>query len=89
METSYDQEVDALYIQLSTQPPEGVVEIEEGINIDVTSGGTIVGIELIDASKKMSLESFLKYELAGESIDLMAMGKKKDSNSFLNPISRV
>jgi len=33
MKVSYDKEVDALYIELSTQKPDGVIEIEEGINI--------------------------------------------------------
>ncbi|MGD9578287.1 MAG: DUF2283 domain-containing protein [Syntrophorhabdus sp.] len=46
MKVSCDKEVDALYIELSQQKPDGVIEIEEGINIDVTSEGTIVEIEL-------------------------------------------
>ena len=32
MKVSYDKEVDALYIELSQQKPDGVIEIEEGIN---------------------------------------------------------
>jgi uncharacterized protein YuzE len=83
MKVSYDKEVDALYIELSQQKPDGVIEIEEGINIDVTSEGTIVGIELIDASNKMSLDSFLRYEIDGESIGLMAMAKKETKGSPL------
>lgn len=75
MKVSYDKEVDALYIELSAQKPDGVIEIEEGINIDLTSDGNIVGIELIDATKKIPLDSFLKYEIDGESIGLMAMTK--------------
>ena len=71
MKVSYDKEVDALYIELSTQKPDGVIEIEEGINIDLTSDGNIVGIELLDAAKKIPLDSFLKYEIDGESIGLM------------------
>jgi uncharacterized protein YuzE len=83
MKVSYDKEVDALYIELSQQKPDGVIEIEEGINIDVTSEGTIVGIELIDASNKMSLDSFLRYEIDGESIGLMTMAKKETKGSPL------
>ena len=84
MKVSYDKEVDALYIELSTQKPDGVINIQEGINIDVTSDGNIVGIELIDAAKKMPLDSFLKYEIDGESIGLMAMTKKDQSISLLS-----
>ena len=84
MKESYDKEVDALYIELSTQKPDGVIEIEEGINIDVSSDGSIVGIEFIDAAKKMPLDSFLKYEIDGESIGLMAMMQRNKNNSPLN-----
>jgi len=84
MKVSYDKEVDALYIELSTQKPDGVIEIEEGINIDISSDGNIVGIEFIDASKKIPLGSFLKYEIDGESIGLMAMMQKNKNNSTLS-----
>jgi uncharacterized protein YuzE len=84
MRVSYDKEVDALYIELSTQKPDGVIEIEEGINIDLTSDGNIVGIELIDAAKKIPLDSFLKYEIDGESIGLMAGTKEGENDSLLN-----
>ena len=38
MKVHYDREVDALYIELSNQKPDGVVEISEGVNIDTISG---------------------------------------------------
>ena len=63
MIVSYDNEVDALYIKITDEKPEGVIEIKEGLNIDVTKDGKIVGLELLDASKKTSLESFYKYEI--------------------------
>ncbi|HQO03708.1 MAG TPA: DUF2283 domain-containing protein, partial [Spirochaetota bacterium] len=53
MKVSYDKEVDAVYIQLSDNAPEGVVEIREGVNLDITNDDQIVGIEIIDASKKI------------------------------------
>jgi uncharacterized protein YuzE len=52
MRVHYDDEVDALYLELGDEPPEGVVEITEGVNLDTTSDGKIVGIEILDASKK-------------------------------------
>jgi len=57
MKISYDREVDAAYIRLSDLQPSGVVEVAEGINIDVTEENQIVGIEILDATKKLSLES--------------------------------
>lgn len=52
MRVHYDDEVDALYLELGDESPEGVVEITEGVNLDTTSDGKIVGIEILDASKK-------------------------------------
>ena len=62
MKISYDKKVDAAYIQLSAQKPSGVIEIAEGIHVDMTDGGEIVGIEILDASKKFPLESLFRYE---------------------------
>ncbi|MBI4653473.1 MAG: DUF2283 domain-containing protein [Nitrospirae bacterium] len=63
MRVHYDNEVDALYIKLGNQKPEGVVEISEGVNLDTTSENKIVGIEILKASKKMNIKTILSYEL--------------------------
>ena len=47
MKISYDKEVDAIYLKLADLKPDGVIEVAEGINIDVTVDGKIVGIELL------------------------------------------
>ena len=39
MKVHYDDEVDALYLKLGDQKPDGAVEIAEGINIDTTTDG--------------------------------------------------
>jgi uncharacterized protein YuzE len=63
MKVHYDPEVDAIYIQLGNQKPDGVVEISEGVNLDTTSENKIVGIEILNASKKMNIKTILTYEL--------------------------
>lgn len=63
MRVYYDREVDAVYIKLSNKTPDGVIEISEGVNLDTTSGGKIVGIEILDASKKMDVKTILSYQL--------------------------
>lgn len=63
MRVYYDREVDALYIKLGTNKPDGVIEISEGVNLDTTSKGKIVGIEILNASKKMDVKTILSYEL--------------------------
>jgi uncharacterized protein YuzE len=68
MKVTYDQEADAVYIQLSDKKPEGVIEVKEGINLDITTDGIIVGIELLNAARKISLKSFLSYEFSPDFI---------------------
>ena len=64
MRVQYDDEVDAVYIKLGNQKPDGVVEIAEGVNLDTTAEDKIVGIEILNASKKMDIRTILRYELA-------------------------
>ena len=63
MKVYYDDEVDALYLKLGDETPEGVIEISEGVNLDTTSEDKIVGIEILDASKKIDLKTILSYKL--------------------------
>jgi len=64
MKVQYDAEADAIYIKLGNQKPDGVVEMSEGVNLDTTSDDKIVGIEILNASKKMNVKTILSYELA-------------------------
>ena len=62
MKVSYDKEADAVYIEIA----EGAIEIKEGINIDFAKNGNILGIELLDASKKISLNSLFSYQISAD-----------------------
>jgi len=59
MKVHYDEEVDALYLNLSNEEPDGVIEITEGVNIDTTDDGRLTGIEILKASNKMNLDTIL------------------------------
>ena len=63
MKVYYDDEVDALYMKLDDAVPEGVVEIDEGINLDITSDNRIAGIEILNATKRLDLKTMLSYSL--------------------------
>ncbi len=63
MRVYYDNKVDAIYIKLGNQKPDGVVEISEGVNLDTTSENKIVGIEILNASNKMDIKTILSYKL--------------------------
>ncbi len=69
MKVTYDQEADAVYIKLSDSKPEGVIEVKEGVNLDITPDGIIVGIEILNATQKISLKSFLSYEFSPDFVN--------------------
>jgi len=51
----YDPEADALYIQIrEAVRPSDNIDIEEGVTVDVDEHGHIVGLEVLDASKRLS-----------------------------------
>jgi uncharacterized protein YuzE len=50
----YDPEADALYIQIREAHPDDNIDIEEGVTVDVDEHGHIVGVEVLDASKRLS-----------------------------------
>jgi len=70
MKAEYDQEVDALYLSLGKGKPEGVIEVKEGINIDLSKDGKILCIEILEASKKVSLKSFYIYGISPSLMNL-------------------
>jgi uncharacterized protein YuzE len=63
MKVYYDNEIDALYLKLGDESPEGVIEIAEGVSLDTTSNNRIVGIEILNASEKIDLKTILSYTL--------------------------
>ena len=62
MKIYYDKDVDAAYIRLSEESPAGVVEVSEGVNLDLTEDGRIVGIEILRAAKRFPLQSLFTCE---------------------------
>jgi len=51
----YDKEADALYIQLREVYVDDNIDLEEGLTVDLDEKRHVVGIEILDASKKLSL----------------------------------
>ena len=63
MKAHYDNEIDALYLTLGDQEPDGVIEIAEGVNLDTTAEGKITGIEILRASARLDIDTILSYTL--------------------------
>ena len=64
MKVKYDQEVDALTIQLSDAPVEESAEDKTGVTRDYNRDGNIVGIEILNASKRMKNRRALEHAVA-------------------------
>lgn len=64
MKVKYDKENDVIYISLSNKPvAESDIE-KPGIILDYDSDENIVGIEVLNASKKMERPMKVEYEVA-------------------------
>ena len=63
MRIEYDKEADALYIQLREASVDDNIDIEEGVTVDLDEKKHIVGIEILDASKKLSLEDLVNITI--------------------------
>ncbi len=59
----YDKEVDAIYIKLSDARVAESDEEKSGLILDYDEAGNIVGIEVLNASKKMQANG-VTYEVA-------------------------
>ena len=54
MKIEYDPEADALYIQIREARADDNIDIEDGVTVDVDEDRHIVGVEILDASKRLS-----------------------------------
>ena len=69
MKIEYDKEADALYIQLRDALVEDNIDIEEGITVDLDDNRHVVGIEILDASKKLSLRDLVNITIENLPVD--------------------
>jgi len=63
MKIDYDQDVDILRILLTDSAIEESDEVETGIIFDYNSQGDVVGIEILDASKRNTRTRQLEYSI--------------------------
>jgi uncharacterized protein YuzE len=65
MKITYDPDIDVLRILFSQTPIQESDEEKPGIIIDYDTGGNIVGLEILDASKRMENPRAVEYAVAG------------------------
>lgn len=57
MKVTYDEKADAVYIKFTDAEYDVSKEIDEGIIFDMDPEGKVIGIEIIDASEKLTKKS--------------------------------
>ncbi len=66
MKLNYYSDTDSLYIDLSEQPSANSREISDGIVLDYDKDGTLVGIDIDNASGKVELTRLVLTGMPGE-----------------------
>ena len=66
MKLKYYRETDSLYIELSDAPGADSQEVSEGIVLDYDADGSIVGIDIDNASRKIDLREVILSKLPAE-----------------------
>jgi len=64
MKITYDAEVDVLRIIFSNTPIEESDEDKPGVILDYDNDGNIVGLEILDASRRMENPRSVEYAVA-------------------------
>jgi uncharacterized protein YuzE len=64
MKVKYDKDVDILYVVFNENKIKESDEEKPGIILDYDKEGSIVGIEILDASKRMKNPTKVEYEVA-------------------------
>ncbi len=64
MKVKYDKEADVIYIKLNNLPIKESDEDKPGIILDYAENGSIVSIEILNASKNLPQPYKVEYEVA-------------------------
>ena len=59
-----DREADAIYLELTSVPIEESEEVADGVVLDYDKDGNLVGIEILDASKKGGADALRHINVA-------------------------
>ena len=65
MKITYDKKIDAMYLQFQKGSFSHNKEVEEGIILDIGKGNKILGIEILNASKRIKPKNmdYLNFQI--------------------------
>jgi uncharacterized protein YuzE len=65
MKVTYDAEVDVIRILFSDAPIEESDEEKPGVILDYDADGNVIGLEILDASRRVTNPRSLEYAVTG------------------------
>ena len=71
MKIEYSKEADAIYVYFKEDFVEKSKEIEDGIVIDFDKNGQLIGIEVLDASKRFSLADIVNVNIENLPVEVI------------------
>ena len=66
MKITYYADTDSLYIDLSSRASADSVEVSQGVVLDYDAEGTLVGIDIDEASTKLEIKELILSKLPTE-----------------------
>mgnify|MGYP000231292568 CR=1 FL=1 len=66
MKINYYPETDSLYIEFSAKTSANTSEISEGVMVDFDENGSIIGIDIDNASKKTDLKELVLSKIPSD-----------------------
>lgn len=66
MKLAYYPDTDSLYIDLAEHPSVESREVSEGVVLDYAADGSLVGIDIDNASRKVQLQRLILTGMQGE-----------------------
>jgi uncharacterized protein YuzE len=76
MKLEYDREADAVYIYVQEKEVFRTVEFSEGVNIDVDEEGKLIGLEILDATKRYSLKDIFDLRTENFILDEVILNRR-------------
>ena len=70
MKIEYDKRADALYVYFREIEVARSKEVEEGVVIDLDKNGHIVGIEILDASKRLKAHELVNVNIENLPVEI-------------------
>jgi uncharacterized protein YuzE len=89
MKVTYDQEVDVLRILFSNAAIEESDEDKPGVILDYDARGNVVGIEILDASKRQSQEKDIQQDPVADANAFFERPKPLESFANTEPEAYV